>query len=365
MSAGMIATDNGAYVLYQDGSVWEHIGTNPNGGGTDLTTLSTTPATAVSAGLTFTATALNNTPYTPLDPMARDAAFVRFADGSVWEYGVVSYQTVLNYELQTYSVRNTWGWTEICGSGSGALKISAAQTMTLNATSPETAFSDAQGTYNTVYILFNDGSVWQHTGVDANAGWTEITAGGARGVSAGEDAADNSAAFVRFQGGSVWEYTPLNMSATWTLIAAGGATSIQGSTAAADTVFVGYGGGCLWEYAGSGAAPGWYLVQDSGVAGLGVGTTQVERVVNGSTIWDTEPAAYILERDGSVWQHTGTDANAGWTELTTSSTVPATAVYAAQVNDTVFVNFGGALWEDVTQGWNAGWYPVADSGVAY
>jgi hypothetical protein len=370
MSAGMVLT-NGAYVLYQDGSVWSYpMSSLGAGSGTNLTTLSTTPATQVSAGVTAAGTLLTNqilngNPNPYLVPAARDAAFVRFADGSVWEYGVLSSYTVLNYEIQTVYAHNDWGWTEVCGSGSGARQISAAQTTTLSATNPWTAFSEAQGTYNTVYILFNDGSVWQHSGLDANAGWSEITAGGARQVSAGEDAAGNSAAFVRFQGGSVWEYTPLNMSATWTLIAASGATYVQGSTAAADTVFVGYGGGSLWEYAGSGAAPGWYLVQDSGVAGLGLGRTQVEGVVNGSVTWTTEPAAFILERDGSVWEHTGTDANAGWTELTTSSTVPATAVYASQVYDSVFVNFGGALWEDVTQGWNAGWYLVADSGVAY
>jgi hypothetical protein len=91
----------------------------------------------------------------------------------------------------------------------------------------------------------------------------------------------------------------------------------------------------------------------------------VENVVNGRTSWDWGPVAFVLYNDGSVWEHTGTDPGAGWTELSTSSTVPATGVYAAQVYDTAFVNFGGALWEDVTQGWNAGWYLITDSGVAY
>jgi hypothetical protein len=341
----------GVYALFQDGSVWSYPYPSQNQGslGTDLTTLSTVPARQVSAGLTYLLDT-NETlpPPQPVVPVALNAAFVRFADGSVWEYG--------NVNLNPFNPTPQYQWVEVCGSG--ARQISAAQTYA----QPYSSATAAAATYNTVYILFQGGSVWQHTGTDPSAGWTEVTASGARQVSAGEDAFGNSAAFIRYQGGSVWEYTPLSPSATWTEITASGATHIQGSTAAADTVFVDYSGGVLWEYTGAGTAPGWYLVQDGSVAGLGLGTTQVQTVVNGPISYTTEPAAFVLESDGSVWEHTGTDSSAGWTEVTGSG---ATAVYAGHAADTVFVNFGGALWEHTGLDPNAGWSLITDSGVVY
>jgi hypothetical protein len=335
ISGGMVG--EGVYALFQDGSVWSYpYPSQGTFGGTNLTTLSTSPAQQVSAGWTYgTWTDESKPPPQPVVALAYSAPFVRFADGSVWEYA--------NVNLNPFNPTPQYQWVEVCSSGARQINASKVSPQSYTPTA-------AAAVYNTVYILFNDSSVWQHTGLDPSAGWTEITTG-ARGVSAGEDATGNPAAFVRYQGGSVWEYSPLNPSATWTLIADSGATHIQASPTIADTVFASFADGSLWEYTGSGAAPGWHLVQNGGVAGLSLGTASA-----------TEVAAFVLESDGSVWEHIGTDPNAGWTEVTGGG---ATAVYASQAHNTVFVNFGGALWEDIIQDWNAGWYLVADSGVAY
>lgn len=72
-------------------------------------------------------------------------------------------------------------------------------------------------------------------------------------------------------------------------------------------------------------------------------------------------AVFPLFNDGSVWEHTGTDPNAGWSEVWGDG---ATAVYASPAAaDTAFVNFGGDLWEHVGRDPNAGWYEVWNGGV--
>jgi hypothetical protein len=238
----------GVYALFQDGSVWSHNTSYVNTDWAQLTSTGAVAATAVSAGLSYHWEWDMRTPTSPPLALAENAAFVRFADGSVWEYG-----------RQDPQPGGQTGWVEV--TGSGAVQISAAQTYA----QPAGDINAAHATYNSVFILFRDGSVWEHTGLDSTTGWALVTGGGARQISAGQDAAGNAAVFVRYQNGSVWEHTGTDPSAGWTEVTGEGATAVYASPAAADAAFVNFGGD-LWQYVAPGTYnAGWTELSSGGV----------------------------------------------------------------------------------------------------
>jgi hypothetical protein len=315
------ALGDGIYTLYQDGSIWSHTGQDSNTGWTDLTALSTSPATAVSGGVGYYL--VDVPPNMFPGPVSINSAFALFADGSVWEYTNTNPAAFFTPQM---------GWVEVCGSG--AVQISA-----------------SQGAYDTVFVRFNDGSVWEHGGLSMNSGWSEVWSSGAPQISAGQDTLGSPSypVYVLFNDGSVWEHTGQDMSSNWFEVWSSGATQIVASQAQPNTVFVRF-GGALWEHIGQDPNAGWSEVWNSGVVDFSVGKDAAGN-----------PAVFPIFHDGSVWEHTGTDPNAGWSEVWGEG---ATAMYASPaVADTAFVNFGGDLWEHIGQDPNAGWYEVWNGGV--
>jgi acid phosphatase len=94
-------------------------------------------------------------------------------------------------------------------------------------------------------------------------------------------------------------------------------------------------------------------------------TVSVQDHVNGGTTSAQGTVTVIntlfVNFGGALWEHASTDPHAGWYEVWGSGV---TQFSASQVQaDTVFVNFGGALWEHSGRDMSTGWSEVWGSGV--
>src|SRR5262249_19718523 len=205
-----------AFYIRTDGSVYENVGQGSNAGLHQIFGASSSlQAVQLSAGQ---------------DSNFHDALFIRFNNGSVWEYTPDQW------------VGSGWFWTHwsevVAG---GAADISA---------NPY-GFDGA----DSVFIAGTDGSVTEHSGRDMNSGWTTILSAGAGAaeVSAGcafspgygsNGPTDFHTVYIRLQNGSVWEHVG---DGRWYLEACGGVTQISASQARPDDVFEVFGDGSARE----------------------------------------------------------------------------------------------------------------------
>jgi hypothetical protein len=194
------------FVLYGDGSVWRHSGTNPNSSWSEVCA---SGATQISAGV---------------NAAGKATVFVLFSDGSVWEHSGTNPNT---------------GWAEVWGGGVTQISASQAQA-------------------DTVFLSFG-GDLWEHTGKDPNTGWTLDAAQFVASFSAGVDGAGNATVFALFQQGMVREFFSGGGRSGALVDFAEGATGVFASPDAANAAFVDY-GGSLWEHFGRDPNSGWVFV---------------------------------------------------------------------------------------------------------
>jgi hypothetical protein len=168
-------------------------------------------------------------------------------------------------------------------------------------------------------------------------------------VSGAQGHGGNAGVFVLFNGGALWEHTGANENNGWFKIWDTGVTQISASQVQADTVFALMNGGALWEHVGRDKNSGWFKLWDTAV-------TDISAAVDSSG----QPAVFG-NFSGALWEHVGTDKNSGWSKLWDSAV---TQISASQGQaNTVFVNFSGAVWEHVGMDKSTGWSKVWDSAV--
>jgi hypothetical protein len=207
--------------------------------------------------------------------------------------------------------------------------------------------SASQVQADTVFVLFNGGALWEHVGRDENSGWSKLWDTGVTDISAAVDFSGQPAVFANFSG-AVWEHVGTDQNAGWSKVWATGITQMSASQGQANTVFVNF-SGAVWEHVGTDQNAGWSKVWDSGVVQISASSAQADTV-------------FVLFNGGAVWEHTGTDQNTGWSKVWDTGVTQISAS-PVQVN-TVFVLFnGGAVWEHVGTDQNAGWSKVWDTGV--
>src|SRR5579871_2133892 len=202
-----------------------------------------------------------------------------------------------------------------------------------------TEISASQVRADTVFALFSGGALWEHVGTDKNSGWSKIWDTGVTDISAAVDSSGQPAVFVNFSG-ALWEHVGMDSNSGWSKIWDAGVTQISASQGQANTVFVNF-SGAVWEHVGLDKNSGWSKVWDSGITQISASSAQADTV-------------FVLFNGGAVWEHTGTDSNSGWSKVWDSGV---TQISASPVQvDTVFVLFnGGAVWEHSSTDANAGW----------
>src|SRR5204862_6515 len=137
----------------------------------------------------------------------------------------------------------------------------------------------------TVFLLFGGsagGAVWEHVGRDSNTGWSKIWGSGVTEISAGF--ASSGAPPVFFTtGGAVGDDRGTDSIASWLR---SGTTAIPHITAcppisaarSADptgyVLFGGSTGGAVWEHVGTDSNAGWFKIWASGVTEISAGLTE-------------------------------------------------------------------------------------------
>jgi hypothetical protein len=210
-----------------------------------------------------------------------------------------------------------------------------------------TQISASQVQADTVFVLFNGGALWEHVGRDKNSGWFKVWDTGITQISAAVDSSGHPAVFVNFSG-AVWEHVGTDKNSGWSKVWDTGITQISASQGQANTVFVNF-SGAVWEHVGTDKNSGWSKVWETGITQISASSAQADTV-------------FVLFNGGAVWEHNGTDKNSGWSKVWDTGV---TQISASPVQvDTVFVLFnGGALWEHSGTDKNTGWSKLWDTAI--
>jgi hypothetical protein len=213
LSASASLQADGVYIRYTNGQLWEH--TSKGFRFIDVNTAS------VSSGL---------------DTFGNPAAFIIRNNGQL-----VEYSPAIGYRLIDVNV----------------VRASASQTQR-----------------DTVFMVYINGMVYEHTGASAAAGFHLID-GNAIDVSAGKDSLGAPAVFVTYVNNQVYEYST-NIGfhfIDWNVV------SLSASQTQADTAFIVYDNSYLYEHVGNSHASGFILIDVNAVdVSAGQDTTGVPAV---------------------------------------------------------------------------------------
>ncbi len=231
---GVISTMNNdtGYVLLQNGTLYEHVGTDSSTGWYYVLN----NVKQVSAGV---------------DGYLNPTAFVLFNDGTLWEHQGLSAGT---------------GWHYLW---SGVASVTASRI------APDDAF-----------VVFANGTAYEHLGVDSPTWyyiWNNVKA-----ISAGRDGSGNPAAFVLFNDGTLWEHLGHSAGSGWHYVWFG-VSSISASEFGPDEVFAVLNNGAAYEHFGL-DSPFWYYICGNAQA-ISVGTDSnyfdaAFVLLNDGTLWE-------------------------------------------------------------------------------
>ncbi len=113
-------------------------------------------------------------------------------------------------------------------------------------------------------------------------------------------------------------------------------------------------GGALWQHTGTNQDAGWSKIWDVGVTSFSASTVS--------------PNTVFVNIGGALWHHVGTDRNTGWSKIWDTGVKQVSAgvqigVGQARANVAFVLFNSGALYEHVGTDKNAGWFKLRDSGV--
>lgn len=201
---GVVPTDqtNTTYVLLQNGTLYQHIGTDSSTGWYFIWN----NVRQVSAGE---------------DPHANPVAFVLLNDGTLYEHQGLDSSTGWSYIWYgVHSVTGTaWG-SDDC------------------------------------FVVLNNGTAYEHVGV-GTSNWSFIW-NNVRQISAGKDGSNNPAAFVVLNDGTLWEHQGRSSSTGWSFVY-NNVYSVSASQLVADDVFVLFNNNTAYEHVGVGTS-NWYFI---------------------------------------------------------------------------------------------------------
>jgi hypothetical protein len=288
MNQSYVLGQDGSLALYQDSTLQSQI-------------VSPTDA-SVHGGIAQVSAGVHGTGWQPAS-----APFVRFGDGTVNEY---------------YRSGSGWSSSNICGDAS---EISASQLRS-----------------DTVFVIrvgSRFGGLWENV-ADGSApplskGWVGRwgpqpgSAPPVSHISAGREASGGREAVFFTLGDSLFEGADNGF--WWDIT--NGVSSFSASQIEGDTVFV-IKSGTLYKQVGSDDDP---IAQNGHPAGAETYICDNVAQVSAGKDGSGHAAAFILKNDGTLYEHTGTDANSGWTTIASHVTAldaaqgyPDTVYYTAQ-----------------------------------